>query len=67
MFFKKQINDLSKKYKVITYDLRGHGDSEITNDGYTLDRYAKDLKNLIDSKLKKCYLSRLVYGNAYHF
>jgi len=48
MFFKKQINDLSKKYKVITYDLRGHGDSEITNDGYTLDRYAKDLKNLIE-------------------
>lgn len=47
MFFKKQVCVLSKKYKVVTYDLRGHGNSEITDDGYTLDRYAKDLKNLI--------------------
>ena len=47
MFFKKQVAELSRKYKVVTYDLRGHGLSEITDDGYTLERYAKDLKNLI--------------------
>ena len=47
-FFKKQIPELSKKYKIVSYDLRGHGASEIPENGYTIARYAQDLKNLID-------------------
>jgi len=48
LFFKKQIPVLSKDYEVVSYDLRGHGLSEETKDGYTISRYAQDLKNLID-------------------
>lgn len=47
-FFKKQIAQLSENYKVITYDLRGHGISEIPENGITIARFAKDLKNLIE-------------------
>lgn len=48
LFYKKQIPELSKDYKVVYYDLRGHGLSERPDDGYTISRYAQDLKNLID-------------------
>lgn len=48
LFFKKQIPELEKKYKIVNYDLRGHGLSEVTENGYTIKRYARDLKNLID-------------------
>jgi pimeloyl-ACP methyl ester carboxylesterase len=39
---------LQGDYRVIVYDLRAHGLSETTRDGYTMARYAADLKNLID-------------------
>lgn len=47
-FFKRQIPELSKTYRIVSYDLRGHGQSEISENGYTIARYAQDLKNLID-------------------
>ncbi|WP_446898335.1 alpha/beta fold hydrolase [Clostridium sp. LBM24168] len=57
LFFKKQIPVLSKTYKVVGYDLRGHGLSEESKDGYNLPQYAQDLKNLIDHlKLKNVVL-----------
>lgn len=46
--FTPQIEDLSKNFKVISYDLRGHGESQRTEIGLTLDRLAKDLKELIE-------------------
>ncbi|EPY2303257.1 arylesterase, non-heme chloride peroxidase [Clostridium sporogenes] len=46
-FFKKQVETLSKNYKVITYDLRGHGVSERPENGLTMDRMAKDVRDLI--------------------
>ncbi|WP_125151990.1 alpha/beta fold hydrolase [Clostridium rectalis] len=48
MFFKKQVEELSKHYQVITYDLRGHGFSERPENGLTMERMAKDLRNLIE-------------------
>lgn len=47
-YFKKQIPEFIKKYKVLSYDLRGHGDSDRTERGLTLAQFAKDLKNLIE-------------------
>jgi pimeloyl-ACP methyl ester carboxylesterase len=45
--FKKQIPALSRNYRVIACDLRGHGDSDRPMDGLTLSRLAKDLNELI--------------------
>lgn len=46
--FAPQLEELSKKYKVVAYDLRGHGESERTQRGLTLDTLARDLKELIE-------------------
>jgi pimeloyl-ACP methyl ester carboxylesterase len=46
--FKYVARRLTGDYRVISYDLRAHGSSGTTPDGYTMERYAKDLKNLID-------------------
>jgi pimeloyl-ACP methyl ester carboxylesterase len=46
--FKYVARNLKGRYRIVTYDLRAHGESDTTTDGYTMERYAKDLKNLID-------------------
>ena len=45
--YRKQIPALSREYRVITCDLRGHGDSDRPKDGLTLPRLAKDISELI--------------------
>ncbi|HMM40833.1 MAG TPA: alpha/beta hydrolase [Thermomicrobiales bacterium] len=37
------------RYRITTYDLRGHGYSEITPTGYTADDMAADLRDLLDA------------------
>lgn len=39
---------LARYYRVITYDLRGHGRSSIPESGYTLPHMANDLEALMD-------------------
>lgn len=39
---------LSKRYRVITVDLRGHGESDAPLWRYTLDLFADDVKGLLD-------------------
>ena len=39
---------LARQYRVITYDLRGHGRSTMPVDGYTLPHMASDLEALLD-------------------
>ena len=46
--FQKQIDEFSKHYQVITYDLRGHGLSGIPVYGIDMKTFARDLKELID-------------------
>jgi len=46
--FAKQRKELFKSYRVITYDLRGHGDSERVDHGLTMAQFAKDLKDLVE-------------------
>lgn len=46
--FRIQQRVLSKKYKIITYDLRGHGISDRVNYGLNLERFTLDLRELID-------------------
>lgn len=45
--FKKQVPVLRRNYRVIACDLRGHGDSDRPKDGLTLQRLAKDIRELI--------------------
>jgi pimeloyl-ACP methyl ester carboxylesterase len=46
--FKYAAKYLTGDYRLIAYDMRGHGTSDSPKTGYTMDRFAKDLKNLID-------------------
>jgi pimeloyl-ACP methyl ester carboxylesterase len=39
---------LAQRYRVVTYDLRGHGASSITNRGYLLPDMVEDLNALLD-------------------
>lgn len=48
LHYKGQIDELSKKFKVISLDLRGHGLSEVTKNGMTISRFAQDIKELVD-------------------
>ena len=49
-FFKKQIPEFAKKYHVLAYDLRGHGDSDRPEKGLYLAQFARDLKDLIENR-----------------
>ena len=46
--FKYQIDEFSKKYRVISLDKRGHGKSQKVDYGYRVSRYGKDLYDLIE-------------------
>lgn len=46
--FRIQQRVLSKKYKVMTYDLRGHGVSDRVDYGLNMERFALDLRELIE-------------------
>lgn len=42
-----QMEELNKRFKVISYDLRGHGKSDKPQYGLTLSRFADDLEELM--------------------
>jgi 3-oxoadipate enol-lactonase len=44
-----QINYFAQNYRVITCDLRGHGESGVTRNPYSVDLFAQDVIALLDS------------------
>lgn len=46
--FKKQMPELSKHYRVIQFDQRGHGDSDVPENPLTMKQFAIDLNDLIN-------------------
>jgi len=44
---KNVLNDYN--YRIVSFDIRGFGDSEVSSDGYCYDQLAIDLKYVIDS------------------
>jgi 3-oxoadipate enol-lactonase len=46
--WRRQIGDLADSFRVISYDLRGSGDSEVTTGPYTIDLLAGDLRALVE-------------------
>ncbi len=45
----KQVPEFSKSYQVLTYDVRGHGETEVLGNEYSMDLFADDLKGLLDA------------------
>jgi pimeloyl-ACP methyl ester carboxylesterase len=45
--FKHQLTGLSDRYRVIAVDMRGHGESDKPDHGYTIQRLAKDVQDLL--------------------
>jgi len=45
--FKHQLGGLSARYRVIAVDMRGHGESDKPDNGYTIQRLAKDVQDLL--------------------
>lgn len=46
-FFDKNTEGLSKTYKTIAMDFRGHGESETPDHGYRISRFAMDVRELL--------------------
>lgn len=48
-FWKYNVPELSKHFKVVLMDMRGHGESEKVMHSHRISRYAMDVKNLLDT------------------
>ena len=60
-----QVPALARGFKVLRYDLRGHGRSESTPGDYTIDLLVRDLRTLLDSlQVQKTSLVGLGLGGA---
>ena len=60
-----QIRELSKKYRVVIPDLRGHGKSSVPDRGYSFHNSAIDIKQLFDHlDLQKAHIIGLSLGGA---
>jgi len=59
----KQIEALTDEYRIIVYDIRGHGNSDAGDDKFTVDLFANDLIVLMDAlKIEKAILCGLSMG-----
>jgi pimeloyl-ACP methyl ester carboxylesterase len=57
------VPELSESFRVLTYDLRGHGHSDTPPSGYTLDTMADDLLELLDAlEIEKPLIAGHSYG-----
>ncbi len=66
-YWAPQIERFSPKYRVIAYDVRGHGLSTapVGEENYTLDILAEDLHHLLEHlKVDKAYIGGLSLGGA---
>jgi len=58
-----QIEPLSQHFKVITYDIRGHGESDGSDGKYSIKLFANDLKTLLDElHVTKAHICGLSMG-----
>jgi pimeloyl-ACP methyl ester carboxylesterase len=61
--WKPQIVDLSKKFKVITFDIRGTGESDRPNIHYTMKMLAEDVNKLTDFlQIEKAHIIGRSFG-----
>jgi len=61
--WKPQVAEISKRFKVITFDLRGTGESDRPNMAYTMEMLAKDVSGLMDFlSIKKAHIIGRSFG-----
>lgn len=66
--WKAQIDEFSKSYFCVTYDIRGLGESPFGDGQYTMESFVDDLENIIDElKLDKPILCGLSMGGYISF
>ena len=59
----KQFNALKNNYRVIAYDVRGHGNSDAGTGDFSIELFVKDLLNFMDAlKIDKTMLCGLSMG-----
>lgn len=59
----KQAEALKENYRIIAYDVRGHGSSDTGTEDFSIDLFAADLLNLMDTlKIDKAILCGLSMG-----
>ena len=59
----RQIEAMNDTYRVISYDIRGHGNSSIGTEEFSIDIFANDLLGFLDAmKIKKSVLCGLSMG-----
>jgi non-heme chloroperoxidase len=47
-WFERNIAALARNHRVVAMDFRGHGSSEKTESGHTMEQYAKDVHDLVE-------------------
>jgi pimeloyl-ACP methyl ester carboxylesterase len=47
-FWRKNVPELEREFRVVTPDLRGHGNSSKTLTGHTIGQYARDVRRVIE-------------------
>ena len=61
--WRSQIAFFSKRYRIITYDIRGHGRSEVPEGTYSMGDCVEDLRQLLDHlAVQRTYLAGLSMG-----
>jgi 3-oxoadipate enol-lactonase len=60
-----QVQALGKEFRILRYDLRGHGDSQATEGDYRMDLLVRDLAGLLNElNIQKTHLVGLGLGGA---
>jgi 3-oxoadipate enol-lactonase len=61
--WRSQVAELSGDYSVVTYDVRGHGESEVGDGQYTIEFFVDDLIGLLDHlRIEKAVVVGLSMG-----
>ncbi len=61
--FHRQVEALSERFRCVTFDFRGQGQSEVTRSGYDMDTLAEDAAALIEKlEYNPCHFAGLSMG-----
>ncbi len=63
--WERQLAEFEKSFRVLRYDTRGHGQSEVTTGPYTFGQLAQDVVRLLDAlKIEQAAFLRPEHGRA---